>query len=166
MNILIGTVALWIAAVWLWRHLPRDKRPEAIDRVRSTLAFILPRVLFALVGAGLIAELLPAERIEDLFGETSGLVGVLVAALLGPVTPGGAFVSFALASAAISAGASLAPVIAYITAWSLFSITRTLAYEVPILGSRPVLLRIAVSWPVPALLGTVALSLGFGLGPR
>ena len=49
---------------------------------------------------------------------------------------------------------------AYVTGWSLFSMTKVLAYELPLLGRRAMLLRLAVSWPVPLLLGGVVVALG------
>ena len=159
MNIAIGTLALWAGALWIYSRLSDESRGEAFSRARTVISFTLPRIAVALVGAGLIAELLPADRIEGFFGAEAGILGCIVAALLGPLTPGGAFVSFALASAALTAGAEIAPVISYITAWSLFSITKLMTYETAILGARNTLARVAVSWPVPLVLGLTVLAI-------
>ncbi|MBB95856.1 MAG: hypothetical protein CML68_14845 [Rhodobacteraceae bacterium] len=159
MNIVIGTVLLLGLAGWFWLKLGPDARPEALSRTRSTLAFTLPRIVVALVGAGLFAELLPPDRVQALFGEDGGWKAILLAALLGPPTPGGAFVSFAIGAAALKAGASIPAVLAYVTSWSLFSITKILVYEIPMMGSRAMWLRVALSWPFPLAVGGLALML-------
>ena len=76
-----------------------------------------PRLIVALISAGLFAELLPEEVVRTYLGNTSGMTGVLLGAGLGVLTPGGAFVSFALAAGASQAGASTAALVAYISAW-------------------------------------------------
>jgi hypothetical protein len=153
-NVLIGTVLLWSAAFVLWRRLALpDRRAEAIRNAWTTLLFTLPRTMMALLGAELITELLPQGHIEGLFGSGSGAGGILIASVLGPITPGGAFVSFAIGAAALKNGATWAPVIAYVTSWSLFSLTKILAYELPLLGRHATWWRIAVSLPVPLIVG-------------
>ena len=86
---------------------------------------------------------------RQLLGEEAGIAAVLLAVVLGPLTPGGAFVSFAIAAAALKTGASPVAAIAYVTSWSLFSTTKIFAYELSFMGRRATLLRILVSLPVP-----------------
>ncbi|MEO1314113.1 MAG: hypothetical protein AAFV27_09590 [Pseudomonadota bacterium] len=159
MNILIGTVVLGLAALVVWQRLGA-RRDEAMARTLELLRFTMPRVIVALLGAGFFAELLPEAQMQAWFGTDAGFGGLLLAVLLGPVTPGGAFVSFAIGAAALKAGAGVAPVIGYVTAWSLFSLSKILVYEVPILGAQTVLVRLAVSWPFPLLVGGAVLALG------
>ena len=162
MNILIGTVFLALVAAWVGRRVrAAGQGTEAKARFLRTAAFTLPRMLVALLGAGLLAELVPEGHIEGLFGASAGWRGLLLATVLGPVTPGGAFVSFALGATALKAGAAVGPVMAYVTGWSLFSLTKILAYEMPLMGRRAATLRVAVSWPVPLLLGAVAMAAGW-----
>lgn len=156
MNILIGTLLLMALAGWFLRKLDADQRSEAFRAARSTIAFTLPRITVALVGAGLFAELLPAEEVQLLFGADGGFKGMALAALLGPATPGGAFVSFAIGAAALKAGASIPPVLVYVTSWGLFSITKILTYELPFMGARVMWFRVALSWPIPLLTGLIA----------
>ena len=160
MNILIGTILLFGLAIWFWARLGPDRRPEALAAAKSTLAFTLPRIVVALVGAGLFAELLPEDEVQALFGAGGGIRGILLAAALGPPTPGGAFVSFAIGAAALKAGASVPAVLAYVTSWALFSMTKILTYEIPMMGARVMWLRVALSWPIPLIVGGVALLMG------
>ena len=160
MNIIIGTILLWGGALWLW-----NKLPDAIARrqsVRDSIElakFTLPRITLALIGAALFAELLPADRIEGLFGAEAGFTGILLAVLIAPVTPGGAFVAFAIGAAGLRVGASEAAVMAYVSSWGLFSLTKAIAYEIPLLGGQFALRRYLISIPLPFIVALVALSL-------
>ncbi|MAC82326.1 MAG: hypothetical protein CML66_30225 [Rhodobacteraceae bacterium] len=159
MNIVIGTLLLLALSVVFYRKLTPDQRPQAFANARATMAFTLPRIVVALLGAGLFAELLPADHVQTLFGTGGGIKGLLLAALLGPATPGGAFVSFAIGAAALKAGASVPAVLTYVTSWGLFSLTKILTYELPIMGARVMWFRVALSWPIPLITGGLALLL-------
>ncbi|MEO0991128.1 MAG: hypothetical protein AAFX00_09300 [Pseudomonadota bacterium] len=157
MNILIGTVLLWGAAIWLWRKLPDgDWRQAALESTWATLRFTGPRVVVALIGAGLFAELLPEQQIQRFFGEDAGVLAILMATLAGPITPGGPFVAFAISAAALKSGATVMPIVAYITSWSLFALTKVMAYELSILGTPTFVKRVAVSLPLPFAVGIMA----------
>ncbi|MGB5862791.1 MAG: hypothetical protein WBG95_00665 [Sulfitobacter sp.] len=150
MNIIIGTFVIGAAAVLLWLKLPNGEwRLASYLASIDTFLFTAPRVLIALLGAGFFAELLPENEVRQLLGEEAGIAAVLLAVVLGPLTPGGAFVSFAIAAAALKTGASPVAAIAYVTSWSLFSTTKIFAYELSFMGRRATLLRILVSLPVP-----------------
>ena len=150
MNIIIGTFVIGAAAVLLWLKLPNGEwRLASYLASIDTFLFTAPRVLIALLGAGFFAELLPENEVRQLPGEEAGIAAVLLAVVLGPLTPGGAFVSFAIAAAALKTGASPVAAIAYVTSWSLFSTTKIFAYELSFMGRRATLLRILVSLPVP-----------------
>lgn len=158
MNILIGTVLIVGAAIWLFLHLPNTewRRASMVASVQM-LKFMLPRMITALLGAGFFAELLPEDQVRQLFGDAAGFSGLLLATAMGPLTPGGAFVSFAITAAALKTGASPVAALAYVTSWSLFSLTKILAYEAPLMGRQEVIARIAVSWPVPLLVAAVGM---------
>jgi len=161
MNILIGTILLGALAVFALRQMRRhapDDLPELWGRVRETMVFMVPRIFAGLIGAGFMADLLPVDHIEDYFGQDAGLFGVILATPLGAITPGGPFVAFAIGAAALKAGAGWAPLVAYVTSWSVVNLNRTIAYELPLMGRRFTLLRIAVSLPLPLILGGLVLA--------
>ena len=161
MNILIGTILLWALAWAVMRRL-KDHAPEhlgdVLRRSRATVTFLIPRVFVGLVGAGFMAELLPVNRIEAWFGESAGLGGVLLASAVGMATPGGPFVAFAIGAAALKAGAAWAPLMAFITAWSVMNLNRAIAYELPLMGRHFLLIRSVASLPVPLILGILVLA--------
>lgn len=160
MNIIIGTVLLWGLAWLLLRRL-RNTTPQHIApvmaRAKATMLFMIPRIFVGLVGAGFLAELLPVDQIEQYFGADSGMAGVLLASVLGAMTPGGPFVAFAIGASALKAGAGWAPLMAYVTAWSVMNLNRSFAYELPLMGRRFLLIRSAVSLPLPLILGALLL---------
>lgn len=160
MNILIGTVLIGAGAIWLWLQLPNEEWRRASYRASlDTFFFTAPRVIVALLGAGFFAELLPEEQVRQLLGAEAGMTGILLAIAVGPLTPGGAFVSFAIGAAALKAGASPVATIAYVTSWSLFSMTKIFAYELSFMGRRATLTRILVSLPVPFVIAVAVSAL-------
>ncbi len=162
MSIVVGTVLLWAASLYLIRKLWREDKAllhEAYRRAVSTTLFIVPRVSVGLVGAGFLAELLPQDNIAMLFGKEAGFMGVMLASIFGPLTPGGPFVAFAISAAALKAGASEAALISYVTGWSVLNLNRDLVYEMPLLGVRFTRLRWLLSLPVPFITGGLAMLL-------
>lgn len=160
MNILIGTVLLWALALAMLNRL-RQQAPDTLAELRqralTTMTFMVPRLIVGLIGAGFMAELLPVDRIEQMFGESAGLTGVGLASVFGALTPGGPFVAFAIGAAALKAGAAWGPLMAYVTAWSVMNLNRSIAYELPLMGRRFLLLRSFISLPLPLLLGVLML---------
>jgi hypothetical protein len=156
-NILIGTILLGAVALWLYARLPNAEwRAAGMANAWRMAQFTAPRIIVALLGAGFFAELLPPEQVRALFGEGAGVSGVLLAIALGPITPGGAFVAFAVGAAALKAGATSSLVVTYVTAWSLFSASRFLAYELPLMGRQLALRRLILCLPVPFVIAGVA----------
>ncbi|MEM9429321.1 MAG: hypothetical protein AAGA32_07465 [Pseudomonadota bacterium] len=162
MNILIGTVLIWAAALWVIRRLAREEGRMTVfgRRARETFLYILPRVAVGLLSAGFLAALLPEERVEALFGASAGVLGLLLASVFGAITPGGPFVVFAIGASALKAGASEGAIVAYVSAWSVVCITRTLTYEVAMMGAAFTRVRILVSLPVPIILGLIVNAIG------
>jgi uncharacterized membrane protein YraQ (UPF0718 family) len=156
MNVIIGSVLIWsgaLAVLWhIWRVDP-GKLPAVLRTSVSTFFVMLPRMVIGLSGASFMADLLPRDVVAALFGPEQGSLGIVIATLAGWLTPGGPMVAFAFAATGMKAGAATGPVLAYVTAWSIVSLTRTLSHELPMLGARFMVLRIVISAPVPLILG-------------
>jgi hypothetical protein len=130
------------------------------DSVRdSTIEFLrlIPRIALGVIGSGFIADAMPQDLIVPWIGPQSGMIGVAIATLGGAATSGGPVVGFSVAAAALKAGGGAPQVIAYVTAWSLFSIQRILGWEIPSMPPRVVWLRAAVSVPLPFLVAATAM---------
>ena len=114
---------------------------------------ILPNMIVAFIAAGMITQVLPRELLTRWLGEGSGMRGLIIATLAGSVTPGGPFVQFPIVAALLKAGAGIAPLMAYITSWSLLGINRFLVYELPLLGMKLALSRLVISLIFPIIIG-------------
>lgn len=139
-----------------WRRSPALLADGFTD-ARTQFIYLLPRLAIGVLGSGFLAHLLPKETVLALFGPNSGLLGTALASLAGALTPGGPVVGYAIGAAALKAGADLSQVMAYVTAWSLFTINRMISWEIPSMPVRIVLLRVLVSLPFPFLAAWITL---------
>jgi uncharacterized protein len=119
----------------------------------SMLWFIVPRLVPAIIIAGLLQVLVPQEAVSRHFGRDSGLRALVVASLAGVLTPGGPMVTVPFMVALANSGASMAPLVAYMTSWSLFGMQRIIAWEAPLMGWRFVVVRVVPSLAFPVLAG-------------
>ncbi|HEY7300286.1 MAG TPA: hypothetical protein VH684_20525 [Xanthobacteraceae bacterium] len=157
------TILLWglVAALALTAAV-RSKalfREGAFEGSRDFVVLI-PRVLVGVVGSGYLAAVMPPELIATWIGPNSGLTGIVIGMLAGAATPGGAVVGFSIGAAALKGGAGAPQVIAYTTAWSLYTIQRLLNWEIYMMPARVVWLRAAVSVPLPLIAGITAMLIG------
>src|SRR5256712_3072950 len=119
----------------------------------SMLRFILPRLVPALMLAGLMQVLIPQEVVSRHFGRAGGLRAILMATVAGVLTPGGPMVSVPFMVALAHSGAALPSLVAYMTSWSLFGIQRIIAWEAPLMGWRFVIVRLGPRPPLPRAAG-------------
>jgi uncharacterized membrane protein YraQ (UPF0718 family) len=119
----------------------------------SMLAFILPRLVPALVLAGLFQVLVPQEVVSRHFGREGGLKALVLATGAGMLTPGGPMVSVPFMVALAHSGAALPALVAYMTSWSLFGVQRIIAWEAPLMGWKFVWVRIVPSLAFPVVAG-------------
>lgn len=111
---------------------------------------------FALLAATLVTQIVPGAVIGNLIGDDTGFTGVLIASLAGGLVPSGPFLSFPLAMSLFAAGAGKAQVVAFLTGWSVYAFYRTIVWEIPFMGVRFVLLRIAASLILPIAAGVLS----------
>jgi uncharacterized protein len=119
----------------------------------AMLAVILPRLVPALLLAGLLQVLVPEAVVSRYFGREGGTRAILVATAAGMITPGGPMVSVPFMVALANSGAALPSLVAYMTSWSLFGIQRIIAWEAPLMGWRFVAVRVIPSLAFPVVAG-------------
>ncbi len=145
---------LLVLALTLLAYMKNHQFPlEGFKAGGKLLWYIFPKLILAFIAAGMISVVLPRELMSRWMGEESGFRGLILATLAGSLTPGGPFVQFPIVAALLKAGAGIAPLMAYISAWSLLGVNRFLAYEVPILGWKIAVCRIAASLVFPIIIG-------------
>jgi hypothetical protein len=157
-----SVAALWILAASLAGVVLVRRRREAgtvVRFLRSQGPVLLVRVPLAIVAAGFAAQLLPPGALEAALGAETGFVGVVAATFAGALMPGGPAIAFPFVVVLADGGAGDPQLAALVTAWSVFAVHRVLAFELPMLGRRFVVVRVAASLPLPLLVGSAALAL-------
>lgn len=115
----------------------------------------LPVLLLGFVIAGLVQILVPKELISHWLGAQSGVKGVLVACAVGGLVPGSPYAIFPLVAGFYQAGAGLGAVVGFISAWSLWSVTR-LPIEMALIEPKAALVRYGITFVVPPIAGLFA----------
>lgn len=156
LSFLILLTVTSVVGAYTWRRHGRGAiasaaRFSADEGLR--LAIRLPIALFA---ASCLAELIPDRLIAAILGDETGLVGILIATLVGGLMPGGPMVAFPMALVLAKEGAGGPQMIALVTGWSVFAFHRVIAYEGPMMGWRFVGLRFLTSAAIPPLAGLLA----------
>ncbi len=134
-----------------------DSFKKGLTRGLEQFIIIIPRMICALIAAEFLAMLIPAEVISQFLGDEAGLIAVLIGSLTGMIVPSGPVISFSIAATMYNAGASVPAVIAFLTAWSIFTGHRILIYEIPLVGLSFFRIRVISVLALPVLAGTFAL---------
>jgi uncharacterized membrane protein YraQ (UPF0718 family) len=116
---------------------------------------ILPLLIFAFIVAGMVQVLVPRELLSKWVGAESGMRGILIGTVAGALAPGGPYVSLPVAAGLLQAGASVGTMVAFLTGWSLWAVSR-LPMEVGIVGWRFTLMRIVSTFFFPPIAGLIA----------
>jgi len=150
---LIGLAAALTLAVWRTGPERVEKAAHFAGRQGRDIALRLP---LALLAAAFIGRLIPQDLVAGAVGPESGLQGIVLAALVGGIMPGGPMVSFPVALVFWQAGAGTAQMVALLSGWSVFAMHRILAYELPLMGWRFSAVRLLSSFFLPVLAGVLA----------
>ena len=146
--LILGIIALRRSKATLWRAAQ-----ASADQGRM----LVLRIPLAILATTFVMELVPQEVIKDSIGTDSGVAGIMIASVAGALLPGGPFLSFPIAVALFKAGIGAPQMMAMLTAWSVYAVHRTVNFELPMMGGRFTLLRLASSAMFPPLVGIVAM---------
>lgn len=149
--------ALAIALLLIGYYKGQGQHIVGVKSALNMTVEILPLLVFAFVVAGMVQVLLPRELLSKWVGVESGMRGIIIGAVAGGLSPGGPFVNLPLAAALLRSGASVGTMVAFLTGWSLWAVSR-LPMEVGILGWKFTLIRIASTCFFPPIAGLVAQS--------
>ena len=155
---LIPTIVMACLAVILLVIGYSRGESQHITGLKSALKMtidVLPLLIFAFILAGMIQTLLPHELLSRWIGEESGIRGILIGTIAGGITPGGPYVSLPLAAGFLRSGASLGTMVAFITAWSLWAVSR-LPMDIGIMGWKFTAVRLACTFFFPPIAGFLA----------
>jgi uncharacterized membrane protein YraQ (UPF0718 family) len=126
---------------------------KGLNATGSLILEITPRMIAAFLLAGLFQAIVPQEVIVRWMGHGAGMKGILIGMTLGGITPGGPMTHFPVIASLFKMGVGIGPLVAYLTAWSLFGLQRVVMWEIPFLGPQVVAIRVTVSLFFPFLAG-------------
>jgi len=105
--------------------------------------------------AGLARVLIPKEVISQWLGAQAGFKGILLGCIAGGLVPGSPYSVFPIIASFYEAGASIGTIVGFVTAYSVWSVTR-LPLEVGIIGPKVTLARYLSTLAFPPLAGFIA----------
>ena len=155
---LIPTIIMGVLAIVLIFIAYSKGGGEHIVGLKSAgnmLVQIIPLLIFAFIIAGMVQVLLPFEMISKWLGAESGFRGILIGTVVGGFAPGGPYVSLPVAAGLLRVGASVGTMVAFLTSWSLWAISR-LPMEIGIMGWKFTLIRIVCTFFFPPIAGLIA----------
>lgn len=158
---IVFTKILYIAVIiWLTISFIKDKNKTKLALKKAWKSFenILPLVLAVLLLIGLILSVLDEQTISTLLGSDSGILGMVIAAVIGCITLIPGFVAFPLAASLLQAGAGYAQIVMFISTLMMVGIA-TLPLEAKYFGKRIAikrnLLALAVAVTTSCLIGVI-----------
>ena len=152
-TLFLAAVAAILLAFAFWRG--RDLPMAGLMAAGQTLWRNLPILLLGFVIAGLVQVLVPKELISRWLGAQTGVKGVLVACVIGGLVPGSPYAVFPIVASLYRSGASLGAVVGFVSAWSLWSVSR-LPMEMALIDPKAALVRYAITFAVPPVAGLLA----------
>ena len=156
-TLILAAVAaiLLVIAFWQGHSLPQ----AGLQAAGRTLWRNLPMLLLSFVIAGLVQVLIPKDLITRWLGAQAGVKGVLIGCVVGGLVPGAPYAVFPLVAALYQAGAGLGSVVGFVSAWSLWSVSR-LPVEMALIDPKPALVRYIITFVVPPMAGLLAEAAG------
>lgn len=158
-NAMDTTTLILAATTGVLLILAIRRRPGvAIDGLLAGWNTIRRNLVLLILGfalAGLVQVLIPKDLITRWLGAESGIKGILIGCVVGGIVPGAPYATFPLVASLYRAGASIGPMVGFVSAWALWSVSR-LPLEIALIDPRPALIRYAVTFFVPPLAGMLA----------
>ena len=152
-TIIMGVIALCLVLIGYFKG--GEQHISGLKSAFNMTIKVLPLLIFAFIVAGMIQTLLPKELLSRWIGIESGFRGILFGAVAGGFSPGSPYVSLPVALALLRSGASIGTMVAFLTGWSLWAISR-LPLEVGILGWKFTLIRFTTTFLFPPIAGLLA----------
>jgi len=152
-TIIMGVIA--VALVIIAYVKGNNLHIEGLKAGGNILLDVLPMLIFAFIIAGTLPLLIPSDVISNWLGADSGIRGVFIGTAVGGFMPGGPFTAMPIAAGLLQAGASIGTMVAFMTGWSLWAITR-MPIEIGLMGWKFTAIRLACTFLFPIIAGLLA----------
>jgi len=156
----IISISLWILVIIMGGvafSRPGKLHIQGAKIAWENIVVMVPRIIIMILVSGFFSVIVPTELVTTWLGKDSGIKGILIGFLAGGLTPGGPIICFPIIAIIFKAGAGIAPLIAFLTSWSVFALHRLFAFEIPMMGSRFVMIRVLSSIILPCIAAISAL---------
>ena len=120
----------------------KDKKKTmlAIKKALKSFENMLPQFLAIIILIGIILSILKPEFISTVIGHQSGVLGMVIASVIGSITLIPAFVAFPLAATLLSHGAGIMQISVFISTLMMVGVI-TLPLEMSYFGKKATLIR-------------------------
>src|SRR5581483_11418742 len=125
---IIGAVSVIAGAIVYFRDTP-DRFLSILSNDSWLFVGMLSKMAAGCMIAAFVTRLLPREVVARVVGSESGLMGILIAMVMGAALPGGPLTIYPVAGAFLMLGADVGTAVAFITAWNLLGYNRALIWE-------------------------------------
>lgn len=144
----IFTLVLWLAtAAWFIWSIVKDKKKtlNSIKMSRGMMQNMIGEIIGILFLIGLILTFIPPDTIKQYMGQSNTLISTITSAFIGSITLIPAFVAFPLVGSLVKAGASIVPVVAFLTTLTMVGVV-TFPLEKREFGIRFTIVRNSLSF--------------------
>ncbi len=114
----VFTICLWIITLtWFIGSIIKDKNKTfgSIKMSSGMMRNMIGEIIGILFLIGLILTFIPPETIKQYLGQSNVVLSTIVSAFVGSITLIPAFVAFPLVGSLVKAGASIVPIVAFLT---------------------------------------------------
>ncbi len=123
----------------------REKTKKALIKAWNSFKNLLPLLLGVILLVGLMLSLLDTELISRIIGKKSGVLGVLLASVVGSVTLIPGFIAFPTAALLLEGGAGYIQIAAFVQTLMMVGIV-TLPMEMKYFNKKVAILRNVLSF--------------------
>lgn len=134
----------------------KQKTKAALKKAWKSFENILPQFLSVLLIIGMMMAVVNKETISEWLGNESGILGMVIAAVVGSITLIPGFVAFPLAASLLTAGAGYGQITMFVTTLMMVGIV-TLPVEIKYFGRQ-----LAIKRNVFALIFAACISFAIG----
>lgn len=142
------TIAFWaVTLIWFIFSLLKNKNKtlNAVKMSGGMMKGMFGEIIAILFLIGLLLTFIPPEIIKQYAGQSNTIMSTIIFALVGCITLIPAFVAFPLVGSIVNAGASIVPVVAFLTTLTMVGIV-TFPLEKKEFGVKFTLVRNSLSF--------------------
>ena len=93
----------------------KQKTKKALIKAAKAFENILPQFLSIIIAIGIMLSVLDTQTITKILGDSSGIVGIIIAAIIGSITLIPGFIAFPLVAALFKSGAGVMQISAFVS---------------------------------------------------